>query len=438
MVQMIQVITHGIYVRDNPSTSAYASSSLMDGQQAQIDTPFVPYTWLHVISPHVGYVYANPLWIELLDIVVTPAPAPAPGGDTDNWQVATDVLNVRKGPGTNWDIAAQLKRGIVVTAFRNSLIVDGVHRWLQIASSTPQWFDSAYAVQTSGVPAPAPVPSPAPPPQIPPSSPGQTWIPPFNASMRGVGLNAGGWAPSASELMLISANDIQVCLMVAYNANVAAQAIPHLHQAGIKNVIVRAAIGEAVSTAQRYVDLTLPILKEYYVALGSARDMMIAVHNEPNLYSEGLGEGWQDGAGFAAFFATVSQAYRNAFPGCKIGFPAMSPGGAEPGIRVNEITFVQQAAAAVRAADWIGVHCYWQHNDGSDFRPPIEVWRQIFGNKPIVGTEIGVVGAGVVTSEAVLRAYQVMGQAAIPVMAWVLNGTGSFQNADWTLHDLRL
>lgn len=353
---------------------------------------------------------------------------PAASGATV--RVTTALLNVRNGPGTNYNIVDQFKADRVVPIDPNKT----VGSWYSVVAPSPQWISAAYtAPVTSTVPPPAPVPVPVPPP--PASLP---WTLPFSPSQRGVGTNTGGWVPGPNELALIRANNIQVALVIGYNSGVASQAVPKLRGAGIQQIIVRASTYEPITTAQRFLDLTMPILREYYDALGRPSNFMIAVHNEPNLTSEGYGKGWRDGAGFAAFFAAVAQTYRNAFPGCKLGFPAMSPGGAIDNVRANEIAFIQQAAAAVRAADWIGVHAYWERNDGSDFAPPINAWRQMFGNKPIVGTEIGPVGPAVVTPFAVLNAYRRLADAGIATMAWVLNGTGQFHGADWTYNNLRL
>lgn len=85
----------------------------------------------------------------------------------------------------------------------------------------------------------------------------------------------------------------------------------------------------------------------------------VEVHNEPNLYAEGLGQSWQDGATFAAWLIDVLAELRKRQPLLKYGFPGLSPGGAIDGIRMDEATFYNGARPAVAQCDWIGVHCYW-------------------------------------------------------------------------------
>jgi hypothetical protein len=214
----------------------------------------------------------------------------------------------------------------------------------------------------------------------------------------------------------------------------AASAIPDYRSAGILHFILRAGTHERPTTVQRFLDLTIPNIREYVNAIGSSNGLLIAIANEPNVYAEGYGSAWQNGGEFAAFWAKVAQTYRNLFPGSKLGYPALSPGFRAPGARVDERTFAQQSIAAIRSADWLGLHAYWQHNDASDFTPEIAYWRGLAQGKPIIGTEIGPVEAGVITAEGVRLAYRVMGAASVPTCIWLLNGTGTFQNSDWSRH----
>lgn len=263
-----------------------------------------------------------------------------------------------------------------------------------------------------------------------------SWNPPFKASARGGHADAGGWSPDAIDLDVARRNEIETLMIVAYMSDQAATTIPLYRGAGVKNFILRATIGEKITTAERFINLTVPCLKSYAALLGNA-DLMIAISNEPNLVSEGWGSAWQDGKGFAQFWITVANAYRSIFPGCRLGFPAMSPGGDIAGVRLSEVTFVLQAQAALELSDWIGVHSYWQNQDGSDYVPSIDLWRRQFGtSKPIVGTEVGPTGP--ISVAAIMKAYKLLGDAGIPAMAWILNGRGDFKNADWRLSNIQL
>lgn len=83
------------------------------------------------------------------------------------------------------------------------------------------------------------------------------------------------------------------------------------------------------------------------------------VHNEPNLVPEGWTQSWNDGRGFGSWFVDVVNRLRPVFPEARFGFPGLSPGGAIPGLRAAALDFLTGADAACRAADWVGVHCYW-------------------------------------------------------------------------------
>src|SRR5262249_48983362 len=151
----------------------------------------------------------------------------------------------------------------------------------------------------------------------------------------GVGMNAGGWTPSQAELDLVQRNHIEVALICCFEHNQAAWAIPNLRNQGVKSFILRAGISGIkgnVPSANDFADRTIPILHEYVNAIGNAQPIMIAVHNEPNKEDEGWTHAWLNGAEFAQWFLAVTAKYRQEFPGAKIGFPAVSPGGAIPGV----------------------------------------------------------------------------------------------------------
>ncbi len=267
----------------------------------------------------------------------------------------------------------------------------------------------------------------------------QSWTLPITATQRGVGLSAGGWAPNTQQIELVKRNSIEFALICNYEAGQAATTIQPLRNIGVKTFILRSCTHEKPTTPQRFIDLTMPLLKEFADALGSGSQLLIAIANEPNLTIEGWGSAWADGAGFAAWWNSVAAAYRSAFPQAKLGFPALSPGGDVPGIRLNENSFLAGAMDAVNRADWIGVHYYWVNPDGSDINPPLDRWQRWFGStRPIIGTEVGPADATTVTAEAVRRAYSAFGAVNIPACAWLLSGAGAWQNAAWDLHNILL
>ena len=420
-----------------------------------------------------------------------------PQGSTKR-KVTTDSLNIRAQPTTSAAIVGQYKQGDIFEIVAAGAVQADNHNWQQTAdnrgwvavdltapgddaatsgvnviststttvpntfppvptaagSGTPTGGITVLSTSTTTVPnaaAPTAVSAPAPAtptisvistssaPAIAPA-PAQMieWSLPFHAAMRGVGASAGGWAPEGKHLDLCKRNNIEIVLVVAYEPGQAARTIQPLRDSGVKHFILRAAIHEAIASPQRFVQITTPILKEYADAIGNNSEILIAIHNEVNLVQEGWTKSWRDGTEFAGWWRTVADSYRHSFPGAKMGFPAMSPGGDVPNIRLNENAFVQQARSAIDAADWVGVHYYWANRDGSDIKPPFAQWRQWFGSKPLIGTEVGPTDGNIVDANAVRVAYQKFEAIGVPAMAWLLNGAGAWQNAAWDMHGIYL
>lgn len=429
MTQVIEVITHALNVRDIPNGTPVAS--LAQGEQAMLDSQFAVNSWLHITSPHIGYIYSAPSYVRLLDISVTP-----PSGDIDKWQVNTDVLNIRKGPGTNWDVVAQYKRGVTITAYRNSLIVAEGHRWLQIASQVPQWFASDLCVQvTTSPPTPQPVPSPAPIPTPPIGS----WTPPLNAALYGGHGNPGGWSPGDAELSVFSRNHLNYALIAAYEQNQQG-AISRYRAAGCQYFVIRATVAGGAS-APDFARITLPILEQYAQALGGSANMMIVLGNEPNLVEEGWTKYWQSGRDFAIWWLNVASVYRANLSMCRIGFAPLSPGGAIPNVRMDEREFIAGCSAAIVSADFVAVHNYWGKPDASDLAVPLQMWRGMFGSKPLVITESGpAMGGPAVTTQALQHAHAIYAAANIPTTFFIVDSSGvpNFNNAGWLQNNIQL
>ena len=92
------------------------------------------------------------------------------------------------------------------------------------------------------------------------------------------------------------------------------------------------------------------------------RDVVIELHNEPNLVAEGMGTSWADGTAFQAWFLDLLNLYRASFPSVRLLYPGLSPGGSVPGIRQDHAQFMAQSKEAIRAADGLAVHRYWAAN----------------------------------------------------------------------------
>ncbi len=405
-------------LRAAPSVSAPIIATLAEG--APISILAQVGDWLHVRAEgREGYLFADCAQLVPAQAVVRRI-----------GRVNTrDGLNLRRGASTTQPI-------LRVLSFEVELEVLGepVNGWLRVRFGDIEGFvASQYVTLVEERREVQPV--RLPPLEEQPIGVPSNLIPPL---IRGVHASAGGWAPNDRELELIRVNNIGAVTIVAYEPGQAHQALMLFRGVGVQHFVIRAATHTPISADPNvFINATLPILREYHTALGGA-PFIIQIHNEPNLRHEGWLSAWANGHEFAAWFISVLNAYRQAFPTAKLGYPALSPGIDVPGVRLAESTFMAQSAEAVRAADWLAVHAYWQQPDGSDLITPVAQWRSWAQGKPIIATEVGPADHTPVTGLAVRRAYTRFAMIGIPAMAWLLNGAGTWRNADWTLHDIRI
>lgn len=118
--------------------------------------------------------------------------------------------------------------------------------------------------------------------------------------------------------------------------------------------------GRAI-TPDEFVAFTLSDTRRTLDVL-AGRDVVVELHNEPNLVAEGWQAAWQDGAGFQAWYLDVLAQYRAALPGVRFLFPAASPGGDIAGVRTDHVPFLEANRAAIEASDGLAVHLYWAAN----------------------------------------------------------------------------
>ncbi|WP_420631612.1 peptidoglycan DD-metalloendopeptidase family protein [Candidatus Leptofilum sp.] len=111
----------------------------------------------------------------------------------------------------------------------------------------------------------------------------------------------------------------------------------------------------------QFLNDTINDVKRTLNMIGSGKDVVIELHNEPNLVPEGLTGAWSDGASFAQWWLEVLRLYKQALPGSKFIYPGLSPGAAVSGIKQDHIQFVEASRAAVEAADGLGIHTYWSN-----------------------------------------------------------------------------
>ncbi|RMH00457.1 MAG: M23 family metallopeptidase [Chloroflexi bacterium] len=153
--------------------------------------------------------------------------------------------------------------------------------------------------------------------------------------------------------------------------------------------IVRAflSFGERNVTPQQFFDWTIDTVKRALEKL-AGKDVVVELHNEPNLVSEGWGFSWTDGASFATWWLQVLALYRKELPGTRFIYPGLSPGSDVTGIKEDHIRFVEASREAVEAADGLGVHIYWSKAYPMDLALSVlDDYISRFRYKPIWVTE---------------------------------------------------
>lgn len=117
--------------------------------------------------------------------------------------------------------------------------------------------------------------------------------------------------------------------------------------------------GRNVSPGQ-FLAWTRPEVERLLTAL-PGKDVVVELHNEPNLRAEGLYASWQNGTEFGRWWLELLDQYRRALPGVRFIYPGLSPGSSVTNTKLDHIQFVEASREAVAAADGLGVHIYWSN-----------------------------------------------------------------------------
>lgn len=119
----------------------------------------------------------------------------------------------------------------------------------------------------------------------------------------------------------------------------------------------------------------------------TSHDIIIELHNEPNLADEGMWHSWNTGFEFGTWLFNVMSLYRANRPVLRLAFPGLSPGGDVAGIRYDENRFLSEAYSIASICNAICFHEYWSDafplRDGGQSKkyrelftlnPPMELW----------------------------------------------------------------
>jgi hypothetical protein len=116
------------------------------------------------------------------------------------------------------------------------------------------------------------------------------------------------------------------------------------------------------------------------------------IQQSPNLSVYGWNHSWRSGYEFSVWWLQVLADLREAAPEGRFGFPGLSPGGQVSGQRMDLKVFLDGADAALLAADWIGVNCFWSGESEMKFIEGGEIYktyRERYPEKLLFITEFG-------------------------------------------------
>ncbi|MCP4359743.1 MAG: M23 family metallopeptidase [Chloroflexi bacterium] len=126
--------------------------------------------------------------------------------------------------------------------------------------------------------------------------------------------------------------------------------------------IVRAflSFGGRHISPQQFLNDTISDVRRTLNIIGN-KDVVVELHNEPNLTVEGMGSTWRNGAEFNRWFLEVLRLYRQAIPNMRFIYPGLSPGASVRNIKMDHVEFIEASRDAVKAADGLGIHLYWSN-----------------------------------------------------------------------------
>lgn len=319
---------------------------------------------------------------------------------------STNGLRVRMSPTLDGKIYKTLK-------YRDSVEVEKiVPDWCKLLNvKTDLWVHGSY---------------------LSPTDPSASFVSPVSYSRINLHTNAGGWSPDDRQLATVQANRTHAVLIPVYQPQVAAETISKFRQAGVEQFILRATAPYFPVKGGNFANMAIPRLRPFIEAIGG-KSVMVQLHNEPNLYAEGL-DSWVNGKGYNKWFIDSRNELVKAFPGIKIGFTPLSPGGAVPSVRADEKKFIEACGAAISISEWVAVHCYYGNGDASDLNIPIKWWKSFAQKKPIICTEAGPSLDRFVTVQGAKKMFKDFAAVGVPAFGWILDSTGNvnFNGQSWT------
>lgn len=111
---------------------------------------------------------------------------------------------------------------------------------------------------------------------------------------------------------------------------------------------------------RQFIHDTLPDVERALQALTN-RDVVIELHNEPNIAADGLFSSWANGSEFNDWWLELLELYQQEMPQQRFIFPGLSPGSTVSNLKIDHIQFIEACRPAIQAAAGLGVHLYWSN-----------------------------------------------------------------------------
>ncbi len=297
----------------------------------------------------------------LPDSSAPPTPAPQPTSDTTPGWAFTAAITVSGGMATAGQYGINLRqtprRDAAMVGFvpgNANMIVTGAAQ----GEYTPVRVDDKIIQGTVG--GPVPITDTIKPPE------GAVNPEPHTLGNARIGLHASA-DPGISQAEISEFADMRpgMIKVLSFHEPTAVQKLSQAHPDA--RWVVRAFLdfrspnGVRTISPGQFLNDTLSDTRRTLDMIGPGKDVVIELHNEPNLVPEGLTGAWHDGATFAQWWLELLRLYRQALPGRKFIYPGLSPGAAVSGIKQDHIQFIEASRAAVEAADGLGIHTYWSN-----------------------------------------------------------------------------
>jgi hypothetical protein len=175
----------------------------------------------------------------------------------------------------------------------------------------------------------------------------------------------GSWAWDNEAYAIVDQARLEAVKLLAAG-DVGAEIVNKLKQRGVRFIMARLLANFTVPrTPEEFVGEVKDGAKRLY----DAGIRYFEVHNEPNVHSqaspEGQGIAWENGEEFGEFFLEAVDILKRSFPEALFGWPGLSPGPqhvptpSQPYLRYDSAAFEEEAALAIKEADFLCMHTYW-------------------------------------------------------------------------------